>query len=262
MATKSSLSEQARNRENQRRLRKRRKDYTQEIERSLQTLKQQEVHATEVVQRAARLVVDENRLLRQLLNENGVPKEAIEDYLRKGRTDDPSSQQLQQVKQTISTVPGEGTSSNSSPIPVKAKDTSRSEGLSHQRLRFGLDTIVALSNGYAATEGTSNRVAPSPIQHIRIESVPSHTALVAVTPGVGSTDSSTPPIVVVESTRCNPPRHDTKIVGRDEMDCEEAALIITSLRGGSDSRDVWPELGCSHANRTRIKRSLLMDLAA
>lgn len=78
-------------RDNQRRSRARRKEYLQEIEQRLRAYEQQGVEASAEIQQAARRVVDENRKLRTLLNDNDVDDATIEAYLQASRPGFPST---------------------------------------------------------------------------------------------------------------------------------------------------------------------------
>lgn len=69
-------------RDNQRRSRARRKEYLQELEQRLRLYEQQGVEASTEIQQAARRVVDENKRLRLLLNENGISDNSIDSYLQ------------------------------------------------------------------------------------------------------------------------------------------------------------------------------------
>ncbi|KAM3440237.1 hypothetical protein MY4824_002226 [Beauveria thailandica] len=74
----------ARIRDNQRRSRARRREYLQELEHRLRLCELQGIEATAEVQIAARRVADENRQLRQLLNEHGFSEEYINRFLQAG----------------------------------------------------------------------------------------------------------------------------------------------------------------------------------
>ncbi|ORX95698.1 hypothetical protein BCR34DRAFT_193944 [Clohesyomyces aquaticus] len=67
----------ARIRDNQRRSRARRKEYLQELEAKLRSCEQMGVEASAEIQSAARKVLEENRKLRALLVERGVPESEI-----------------------------------------------------------------------------------------------------------------------------------------------------------------------------------------
>ena len=72
----------ARIRDNQRRLRARRKEYLQELEARLRQYELQGIEASSEIQLAARRVADENRKLRGLLAQHGVGDDSIEAYLQ------------------------------------------------------------------------------------------------------------------------------------------------------------------------------------
>ncbi|KAF2790442.1 hypothetical protein K505DRAFT_364716 [Melanomma pulvis-pyrius CBS 109.77] len=67
----------ARIRDNQRRSRARRKEYLQELEAKLRSCEQQGIEASAEIQSAARKVLEENKKLRALLRERGVPEAEI-----------------------------------------------------------------------------------------------------------------------------------------------------------------------------------------
>lgn len=72
----------ARIRDNQRRSRARRKEYLQELEAKLRQCELQGVEASSEIQIAARKVAEENKKLRTLLVQNGVPNKSIEQYVQ------------------------------------------------------------------------------------------------------------------------------------------------------------------------------------
>ncbi|KAF2999987.1 hypothetical protein E8E15_000417 [Penicillium rubens] len=72
-------------RENQRRSRTRRKEYTQQLEQQLRSFEKLGVAATQEVQKAGRKVAAENVSLRSLLMIHGVTKIQIEEYLESQR---------------------------------------------------------------------------------------------------------------------------------------------------------------------------------
>lgn len=71
----------ARIRDNQRRSRARRKEYLQELEGKYRNCELLGVEASSEIQAAARRVAEENKLLRLLLLQRGVPESEIDDYL-------------------------------------------------------------------------------------------------------------------------------------------------------------------------------------
>ncbi|KAH8201242.1 hypothetical protein TruAng_004559 [Truncatella angustata] len=73
-------------RDNQRRSRARRKEYLQDLEQRLRIYELQGVEASAEIQQAARRVLDENKKLRVLLNEQGVTDSQIESFLQASNT--------------------------------------------------------------------------------------------------------------------------------------------------------------------------------
>ncbi|EGP82396.1 uncharacterized protein MYCGRDRAFT_51617 [Zymoseptoria tritici IPO323] len=177
------VSERIRNRENQRRLRERRREYTQDLEERLQQFEKKGIEATILVQRAARTVARENRLLRELLHSKGISEAEIN----------------QHVNYMIR------------PAAMKEEHVSTLCLASLEHIK-----VDAQDQSYYPSRNTSPIASPFPT-----------------------------------SGRSN----------NDEMDCEEAARVITSLRGKVDPEALWPQLGCSTARRTRVKNSVLMTLA-
>ncbi|OAA81389.1 hypothetical protein LEL_00934 [Akanthomyces lecanii RCEF 1005] len=84
MSTPAQKANLARIRDNQRRSRARRREYLQELEQRLRLCELQGIEATTEVQVAARRVAEENRQLRQLLNEHGFSDEYISRFLQAG----------------------------------------------------------------------------------------------------------------------------------------------------------------------------------
>lgn len=242
------ITEQARNRENQRRLRERRKGYTQELERRLREYEQEGVHATEVIQRAGRLVVEENRILRQLLKEVGVSEEAVKSYTSRCRSDEPIYAKAGHAEQASGDAPAPPLpmpGSLSSSLLDISKPTIKTQHDQPLRYRSGADDRH-LTDFIDATD--SAKLVLKPIED-------------NITPNI-STDGTLTRAAAGTSPE-NPTASEeagTPSCGDDEMDCEAAAHIIASLRGGTNPQEVWPELACSHTNRTRIKNAQVMTL--
>ena len=78
----------ARIRDNQRRSRARRKEYLQELEARLRQCELQGIEASAEIQVAARRVADENRKLRGLLAQHGIPDDHVEAYIQSSPTAD------------------------------------------------------------------------------------------------------------------------------------------------------------------------------
>jgi hypothetical protein len=243
---KSKAAEQARNTVNQRRLRERRKEYIEELETKVRTFEQQGVQATQAIQKAARVVVEENKVLRRMLAEMSVDESRIRDYmnheLSSQGTHEGSRQTSIVVKQDVS---------RGQEVPVRSQLPSVE--LPPMRLA-PLPTIPQLASPHQLPPLSSITSEHYPELFSQSESTVlprSHVGHEAdQAPFIPSRPATTPPHV--EETR--------RTCGIDETDCVEAARIITSLRGGLDPEDVWPELGCSRTQRTSVKNTVLMSL--
>ncbi|KAK0469511.1 uncharacterized protein EV420DRAFT_38150 [Desarmillaria tabescens] len=85
MTGDATSSRAARVRENQRRSRQRKRDYVASLERRLEIFEKEGVKANVGLQKVARAVSAENRMLRKLLNErSGLSEADIQQYLREG----------------------------------------------------------------------------------------------------------------------------------------------------------------------------------
>jgi hypothetical protein len=97
---RQSKTDLARIRDNQRRSRARRKEYLQELEQRLRLCELQGIEASAEIQAAARKVAEENKLLRQLLRDNGVGNERINAYLLSGASTSAESSSSQAPQPT------------------------------------------------------------------------------------------------------------------------------------------------------------------
>ncbi|KAK6436984.1 hypothetical protein LTR95_006822 [Oleoguttula sp. CCFEE 5521] len=238
----AKLSERERNRENQRRLRERRKGYTQELEGRLQALEKKGIQATEVVQQAARTVVEENRALRQLLASKGISNAEVDEWVRGGSSSAVSNGEQIYEKIAISRYdPAVQAQSTPAPVP-QIQDTRQSTRYSHSPHDSAIST-------QSATYSNPN-IQPDLDAHVYVPPTP--------------TEYPDPMAERYRSGGCGTSSgagEETRKRNCDEMDCEEAARIITTLRGEEDPEAVWPSLGCSSAKRTTVKNSVLMSLA-
>lgn len=264
---KSQAAEQARNRENQRRLRERRKEYTEELERKVRALERQGVHATEAVQKAARLVVDENTLLRRLLHSHGVSSTAIDDYVRQGSmnfnitpTIVPKEKRPVLVPQAkvMPSDPATLLPLTSMAVPAEPRSIINPGSAFVDTVTSAIEPAATIRESRLSPSGYATNVAQKETSEIQ------DTTEQNASFSDKAAEMLPPAAAIGCGTGCGSPSVDStpqRKCGVDEIDCEEAARIITSLRGGQDPQDVWPELGCSYTNRTSIKNALLMTLA-
>nr|OQO26832.1 hypothetical protein B0A51_06493 [Rachicladosporium sp. CCFEE 5018] len=233
------LSERERNRENQRRLRERRKGYTQELEGRLQALEKKGIQATEVVQQAARTVVEENRALRQLLASKGIANAEIDGWVRGGAHAMEPSHERVAIPRYDPSLQAQPVSAPTPPILMDTRSLSRYSHSPHD------SAMSAQSAPYS-----NPNIQPDLDAHSYVPPAP--------------TEYTDPMADRYRSGGCgtsNGAGEETRKRNCDEMDCEEAARIITTLRGEEDPESVWPSLGCSSAKRTTVKNSVLMSLA-
>lgn len=250
--SKSQSTEQIRNRENQRRLRERRKEYTEELERRLHTLQSEGIQATAVVQRAARLVVEENKLLRQLLGNYGLSEQVLDDYIRQAvepRKID--SQDGPIVRNPVAASIQLQSPVTSAPIHSPGRPFHTNPPSDEQYAIPEMCTVFS--------PRPSLQIQEPSILLLNDEESKDIPGLMPAEPT--TTHGCCNGMVGKPSSSGQMSQATTKSTAIDEMDCEEAARIITSLRGGGDPRDVWPELGCSNMKKTSIKNTLLMSLA-
>ena len=228
----SQSSEQLRNRENQRRLRMRRKEYFEELEKRVRQVERDGVRATQEVQRAARLVVEENRLLRLLLQRCGISCGKVDELLGKAGVNAEAS-----------------------------RDYHGGHGVIDDLLNVDVHPLPTLA------AGCGNAAICAPLVNTGTSGVATivsreHTEAVAVVtrdePCTSPAEASVGNKLAIATSVLTPSSQKSKC---DEMDCEEAARLITSLRGGSHFEDVWQELGCSEDNRISVENATVMNLA-
>lgn len=260
---KSRAAEQARNTVNQRRLRERRKEYIEELERKVRTYEQNGVQATETMQKAARLVVEENKVLRRMLAEMGVNESRIKEYMNHElgtyRPQDCSTRMPVAYKEEP--LRSQEASIMPSLPPIDMPRLATIKPLPPMRLA-PLPPLPRISQtpqlpcfSFAATDHPLESTQPE--QHLSQPFDQDNTAVLLPT----YTEAHQTTIIPSRPTTA-PPQVETRrrTCGVDETDCVEAARIITSLRGGLNPEDVWPELGCSRETRTSVKNTILMSL--
>lgn len=249
---KSKAAEQARNTVNQRRLRERRKEYLEELERKVRTFEQNGVQATESMQKAARIVVEENKILRRMLAEMGVDETRIKDYMihELGMHPPQDCSTRMPIALKEDSERGQDVPMTSLLPPVELQRLATIEPLPPMKLA-PLPQLPCFSS--TAVDHPPEPAQPDTAQHLSHSF--NHDEPAVLLPTYQTTNTPPRPTTA-------PPQVETKrrTCGVDETDCVEAARIITSLRGGLNPEDVWPELGCSRETRTSVKNTVLMSL--
>ncbi|KAJ5807062.1 hypothetical protein N7474_010654 [Penicillium riverlandense] len=216
----------ARVRENQRRSRARRKEYTQFLEEKLRSFERLGVAASQEVQEAGRKVAKENALLRSLLILHGVSEEEIEKYLQSQATYIPSISSSAMATSHSPKAPSDPLVNyhhtcttpmklNSSPYQLDTTGTERSISKSTAERYMSLDTQ---SSGAERPAVLSSDASGTKVQQFSDDQ------------GIGQFTS-----------------------------CENAARIIASLRNNPDIRDVRSELGCDSESNCMVKNMSIFD---
>ncbi|MCJ1328716.1 hypothetical protein MMC10_005393 [Thelotrema lepadinum] len=262
-----------RNREHQRRSRARRKEYINDLEARIRQFEREGAQASVAVQIAAKRVVEENRLLREFLNAQGVSTAAIESHLKACTTSSNSgapdsaakSQKPLQRRQLVksATAPKLGNADTSAEL--REDGTVASNGAPYYR-KSAIDTADAVSN--VPKESSVTYITP----HFSSPLVPGQAALQVLKSDAvcsrkgqevadyGSSDSE----LQTNTSPTEEPIYESvpqPLPSIDEMSCTDAARIIASLRGHQDPESLWSELGCSTERKCMVKRVRVFELA-
>ena len=225
-------------RDNQRRSRARHKEYVEDIKKKLLDLEEQGVQATVEVQQAARKVVEENHLLRELLARKGVSQQEVNEFLgishKRSIGDAVCNVKCQLPARLIggpsptehlSTIAGPETSSI---LPRNQHSAPGTRPLQPYN-RTG-DTSQSSPDLPDQSQGTHNN------QHI---------LLLRTTADSG--------------VDCSTPRSVSEHTGFDTS-CEEAAVVLSFMRGHGDQERARNELGCEALRSCRIQNTSLLDI--
>ncbi|KAH8747623.1 hypothetical protein F5883DRAFT_721250 [Diaporthe sp. PMI_573] len=228
-------------RDNQRQSRARQKQFVHDLQQRLQAYERQGVQATLDMQRAARTVALENRLLRDLLAHHGVSHDRVGHFLR-SRLDAPDG-----------TTPGaplspgphaSGTQQPSCPV-ANTKGTCRSP-CSLSRKPSGFDSGVARSAVATSDVGVDASVPhEEPDAHDGDEES-----------GVGLASPESPSSTEAPSTRSDA----MPTMPSMETLCEAAAAIIAEVQGHNDKGLAFAALGCEVAAGCTVENLRIFDV--
>ncbi|CAP79211.1 Pc06g02180 [Penicillium rubens Wisconsin 54-1255] len=227
----------ARIRENQRRSRTRRKEYTQQLEQQLRSYERLGVAATQEVQKAGRKVAAENVSLRSLLLIHGVTETQIEEYLESQR-------------QTASSI-------RSQFPPVVSLPSAKS----HLPTAHG-QTSVDHHHSLATPLKVNN--SSHPLKTLEIRSSPSRSDAMTSIDASNIQESSTERAVELVSDIGETVPESEHFGGVQDTgqftSCVAAASLIESIRNHSDFRDVRSELGCDSEPNCMVKNMSIFDI--
>ncbi|KAJ5625047.1 hypothetical protein N7510_001356 [Penicillium lagena] len=220
----------ARIRENQRRSRARRKEYTRHLEEQLRSFQSLGVAASQEVQEAGRKVAKENALLRSLLIYHGVSKEEIKKYLESQATYIPPISSLAPTNSHSTVVPGD-------PL-MKCRDARTSP--SREVNSSPLELVTAGAQRSLSRSGTKGYIGHN------IEG-PSAERSAALSSRTAETVSKAQDVGGASN------------IGQ-LTSCENAARIIASLRDYPDIHDLRSELGCDSESNCMVKNMSIFDV--
>jgi len=270
---------QARNRENQRRSRARRKDYVAGLESRIRRFEREGVQATAEVQAAARRVKEENALLRGLLALAGVSTRRVEEYLNETRSSEagpspptlsrrPTQVEARPVPTTpllpkppmadgprgklerVNAVTGDAT-----PLVARQKPlvpTPEQPQLGSPPTSAGPQAEIPMSPTATAPPTQAKRSGPS-IASLCNDNIAPPPPASSSWPTPESQNAS---LSTSAPSRSRPTTPDL----RDETSCEVAARIIAGMRGGDDVDGVCSELGCGSKQICTVKNIKVLEV--
>jgi hypothetical protein len=262
------------NRVNQRNFRARRQAYIQELEEQIRNLKDERLQATKEMQTAARLVLDENRKLRWFLEHDfGISKWQLDLYLSA----------LEQGRESHSTIfKASQASSDSAVRHPKSKSphltfqepamssnyfnvAPRENKLREPQISTLMPNTRSLREEAVASPSTQTRNFEVQISNSNSKTTPSRISVASglqedhVNSRSFDGGGSTPADGVQEPPR-GPGTFSTSTEGKGDRSCEEAAMIIASLRGGEMSDEIFGELGCSSDKSCAVNNLSIFEL--
>ena len=238
-------------RNNQRRSRARRKEYLQELEEKLRKCESMGVEASMEIQASARIVAEENKRLRALLQSRGIMSQEID---------------------TAIGAPGASTSAPPSTDILEAK-LSTKKLCGGNRCKIGCspqqpEIPSPLQTSSGPRVGTCKRpLALMPLTTTLTHPLPlpASPALERCVSSSSLTSSSTttpafspvePPVLLGDHFEGASPDLSAEIsLGNDTSSCTFAASIITTMRADVSAEDVKADLGCGQDVECKIDNS-------
>ncbi|KAJ5253788.1 hypothetical protein N7524_010968 [Penicillium chrysogenum] len=228
----------ARIRENQRRSRTRRKEYTQQLEQQLRSFERLGVAATQEVQKAGRKVAAENVSLRSLLLIHGVNEIQIEEYLESQR-------------QTASSI-------RSQCPPVVSLPSAKL----HLPTAHGQNSVD--HHHSLATPSLEVNNSSHPLKTLEMRSSPSKSdSMISIDTSSIQESSAGRAVELVSVIGGTVPEseHFGGVQDRGQFtSCVTAASLIESIRNHSDFRDVRSDLGCDSEPNCMVKNMSIFDI--
>ncbi|KAJ5340220.1 hypothetical protein N7541_009344 [Penicillium brevicompactum] len=229
----------ARIRENQRRSRTRRKEYTQQLEQQLRSFERLGVAATQDVQKAGRKVAAENVSLRSLLMIHGVTEIQIEEYLESQRQ---TASSIQSQCPSVVSLP-------SANLHLPTAHGQPSVDHHHSLATLSSREVNNSSHSLKTLEMRSSPPKSDPKISMDTSNIQESSAGRAVE--LGSVTAETVPEL----------QHFGGVQDTGQFtSCVTAASLIESMRNHSDFRDVRSELGCDSESNCMVKNMSIFDI--
>ncbi len=241
-------------RNNQRRSRARRKEYLQELEGKLRKCESMGVEASMEIQASARLVAEENKRLRALLQSRGIMSQEIDTAVGAGGagTSAPSKAEILEAKLNAKkTCSGHGAKTGCSrPQPDMPSQLQTSTGTRDSTCKRPVPLMPLMP---LLTTITNPLPLPaSPLLESRLSST-SPTSSALTTPGFSPTEQPSQ-----FGGSCQEASADLSAEispGNDNSSCTFAANIITSMRADVSAEEVKAELGCGNNVECKVDNS-------
>lgn len=236
------------NRENQRRSRKRRREFVEDLQRRVLEYEQGGIQATVEMQKAARAVAAENSALRTLLASRGVSEDEIKAFL--------SSQASfpRHSNQTLDGTTGNCLARPLSSIPASAPlRVDRSHTSSSFVSRKLQDSASSITPSIESV-GECHRQQNIPNERPR-------RGLLSNMSSTSSRESGIDDIARVDLDYDYPPDQPPHSPAASlEKSCEEAAAILAQLRGHTDRTMARMALGCAGTQDCVVRNTDLLQL--
>ena len=235
-------------RNNQRRSRARRKEYLQELEEKLRKCEIMGVEASMEIQASARLVAEENKRLRALLQSRGIMGHDIDAALGMSGAGVNAPQSTEMLEAKLNTkkpcVDRECNKGCSPPQPGTlslTSTTSAVRGSTYKRpvALMPLTTVLTNPSSLPTSPALRNRLSSSSLTSNSI-----------ATPAFSSTEPSLP--FGNHYNHASPDLSAEISLGNDTSSCTFAASIIATMRADVSAEDVKADLGCGKDAECKI----------
>ncbi|KAH7364051.1 hypothetical protein BKA65DRAFT_532702 [Rhexocercosporidium sp. MPI-PUGE-AT-0058] len=261
MPRKTNDPSAARIRDNQRRSRSRRAGLIQELQHRVREYELKGIAATMEMQHAARKVLHENTMLRNLLAQHNIPQDVIDSHLQSfGGNEVASPEDEHLVGSTFSPLaptaafinahhidPSHVEKQRTAPHYASGSYCQNSAGQHGSPTEHDADFLLSLIRSSSPMAEPNRHAQES--DESNDEACTSDTPDHAICPN--DDDCFCAPTISHEQGHASP---------ATEMSCETAASILTDLRGPTDIYSIRISLGCSDTAECMVKTSTVLQM--